>query len=107
MIVRKIELKNFRQYIDTTIEFSTDKEKNITLVMGDNGTGKTTLMNILGNIIPRDSGSIELFGEVYDEKEVQRNVYPSACNLSPECSPEACLRHTACKLHYSCGECED
>lgn len=43
MIVRKIELKNFRQYIDTTIEFSTDKEKNITLVMGDNGTGKTTL----------------------------------------------------------------
>lgn len=43
MLIKKIELKNFRQYIDTTIEFSTDKEKNVTLIMGDNGTGKTTL----------------------------------------------------------------
>ena len=28
--------------MDTTIEFATDPEKNITIVMGDNGTGKTT-----------------------------------------------------------------
>lgn len=43
MIIRKIILKNFRQYIDTSIEFSTDPNRNITVVMGDNGTGKTTL----------------------------------------------------------------
>ena len=43
MIIRKIVLKNFRQYIDTSIEFATDPEKNVTVVMGDNGTGKTTL----------------------------------------------------------------
>ena len=43
MLVKKIVLKNFRQYIDTTIEFSTDPVKNITIVKGDNGTGKTTL----------------------------------------------------------------
>ena len=43
MIIRKITLKNFRQYIDTSIEFSTDPDKNVTVVMGDNGTGKTTL----------------------------------------------------------------
>ena len=43
MIIKNIMLKNFRQYIDTTIEFATDADKNITVVMGDNGTGKTTL----------------------------------------------------------------
>lgn len=43
MIIRKITLKNFRQYIDTSIEFATDPDKNVTVVMGDNGTGKTTL----------------------------------------------------------------
>lgn len=43
MLIKKIELINFRQYIDTTIEFSIDPQKNITVVMGDNGTGKTTL----------------------------------------------------------------
>ncbi len=47
---------------------------SIHALLGENGTGKTTLMNILGNIIPRDSGSIELFGEVYDEKEVKNQV---------------------------------
>ncbi len=36
-------MHNFRQYVDSSVEFATDPEKNITLVMGDNGTGKTTL----------------------------------------------------------------
>lgn len=43
MIIRQMKLQNFRQYVDAAIEFSTDKEKNITVIMGDNGTGKTTL----------------------------------------------------------------
>lgn len=43
MILKKIEMHNFRQYIDSAIDFSFDDEKNITLVMGDNGSGKTTL----------------------------------------------------------------
>lgn len=43
MIIKSITLKNFRQYQDAKIEFSTDPEKNITIIMGDNGTGKTTL----------------------------------------------------------------
>lgn len=42
MLIKSITLKNFRQYIDTTIEFAMDPDKNITIVMGDNGTGKTT-----------------------------------------------------------------
>ena len=43
MLIKYMKLKNFRQYIDTTIEFATDSERNVTVIMGDNGTGKTTL----------------------------------------------------------------
>lgn len=43
MLIKKITLRNFRQYMNTEILFSTDSDKNITLIKGDNGTGKTTL----------------------------------------------------------------
>jgi len=47
MLLHKLKLVNFRQfYSDTTvIEFSTDTDKNITLIHGENGVGKTTLLN--------------------------------------------------------------
>ena len=43
MLIKGISMHNFRQYVDVTLQFSTDPVRNITLVMGDNGTGKTTL----------------------------------------------------------------
>ncbi len=43
MLIKKIIIKNFRQYKDCEIVFSTDSKKNVTVIMGDNGTGKTTL----------------------------------------------------------------
>ena len=43
MLIKSIKMENFRQYENSELIFSTDPEKNITLVMGDNGTGKTTL----------------------------------------------------------------
>lgn len=43
MIIKSITLKNFRQYQDAKIEFSNLPGKNVTIIMGDNGTGKTTL----------------------------------------------------------------
>ena len=43
MIIKKMKLQNFRQYIDDVIEFATDEKKNVTVIMGNNGTGKTTL----------------------------------------------------------------
>ncbi len=47
MLLLKLKLFNFRQfYADTTeIEFSTDITKNITLIHGENGIGKTTILN--------------------------------------------------------------
>ena len=42
MLLRSIELQNFRQFINEKIDFSTDPERNVTLIIGENGTGKTT-----------------------------------------------------------------
>lgn len=45
MIIKSITLTNFRQYRGTqTIEFSTDPQKNVTVVLGVNTSGKTTLV---------------------------------------------------------------
>ena len=45
MLIKKLILHNFRQYIGTQeIEFSTDSEKNVTVLIGVNTSGKTTLV---------------------------------------------------------------
>lgn len=46
MKIKKIHFKNFRQFNgEHTIEFSVDAEKNITVIHGENGGGKTALLN--------------------------------------------------------------
>ena len=42
MLLQSIELQNFRQFINEKIDFSTDPDRNVTLIIGENGTGKTT-----------------------------------------------------------------
>lgn len=43
MLLTKITLEDFRQFKGThVIEFSTDHEKNVTIILGENGAGKTT-----------------------------------------------------------------
>lgn len=45
MIFKSIKLENFRQYKGVVeVEFSTDKKKPISLVIADNGVGKTTFI---------------------------------------------------------------
>ncbi|MFN8233440.1 MAG: AAA family ATPase [Actinomycetota bacterium] len=44
MIISSLRLHNFRQYRgDQTLSFSTDPERNVTIVVGANGAGKTGL----------------------------------------------------------------
>lgn len=44
MLLRSMSLSNFRQFNGAqTITFSTDAERNVTVIMGENGSGKTTL----------------------------------------------------------------
>lgn len=45
MIIHKLEMYNFRQYIGLQeIRFSTDSEKNVTVLIGVNTSGKTTIV---------------------------------------------------------------
>lgn len=45
MIIKSLTLTNFRQYKGTNeINFSTDKDKNVTVIIGKNTAGKTTLL---------------------------------------------------------------
>lgn len=43
MLLKSLKLQDFRQFKGTQIvHFSTDKSKNVTIMMGDNGSGKTS-----------------------------------------------------------------
>lgn len=43
MLLKSLKLKDFRQFKGVQkIDFSTDQEKNVTIIMGENGSGKTT-----------------------------------------------------------------
>lgn len=43
MLLKSLKLQDFRQFKGTQIvHFSTDKNKNVTIMMGDNGSGKTS-----------------------------------------------------------------
>ncbi|MEM5016876.1 AAA family ATPase [Metabacillus indicus] len=46
MLIQYIKLKNFRQYYqEQTIEFSNSATRNVTVIHGENGSGKTALLN--------------------------------------------------------------
>jgi len=46
VLIKKITLNNFRQYYGTqSMEFSVKGEQNVTVIHGENGAGKTALLN--------------------------------------------------------------
>ncbi len=47
MKINNITMKNFRQYKDVTINFLSPKEYNLHSIIGQNGTGKTNLLNAI------------------------------------------------------------
>lgn len=48
MILDEIRLTDFRCFFgESTVRFSTDPVKNVTLIYAENGVGKTTLLNAL------------------------------------------------------------
>ena len=57
MKIESITLHNFRQYIGTqTIKFSTDDNKRVTVLVGDNTSGKTTLIRAFEWCLYRKNG---------------------------------------------------
>lgn len=71
MIIQEIILENFRQYkLKSSIKFSTDVNKNVTVITGDNTCGKTTLVQafiwcLYGTSEFKDRSIIN--AEVFDE----------------------------------------
>ncbi len=67
MQLKSLELKNFRQFENGKIEFSTDSENNVTVIHGQNGAGKTTLLNaftwVLYDNVDFDTGEGKLVNE--------------------------------------------
>lgn len=65
-----IKVKNYRQYKDARIDFARDEHKNVTLVKGDNGAGKTTFTQAFRWCLYGDVGfddDIILNADVIDE----------------------------------------
>ena len=79
MLIRSLRYKNFRQFKgENKIEFSCDPEKNVTIILGDNTFGKTTLLQMFnwcfyGKAIFNDNPdfllNLELASEMYNEDE--------------------------------------
>ena len=44
MLIKSIEYKNFRQFENSRIEFSTDPTKNTTIILAGNTNGKSTIV---------------------------------------------------------------
>jgi len=62
-----VEMKGIKKSFDRNqvlhgVDF-TLKKRSIHALLGENGTGKTTLMNILGGVLPRDGGKVFIDGE--------------------------------------------
>ena len=45
--IKSIELHNYRQFKDTKVDFSQDKQKPFTIIEGKNGFGKSNILNAL------------------------------------------------------------
>lgn len=50
------------------------KKGSIHALLGENGTGKSTLMNILSGILPFDDGKIKIFGEDVNPYELKKKL---------------------------------
>lgn len=74
MIINKLELYNFRQYIGhQEVEFSTDPEKNVTVLIGVNTSGKTTIVRAFEWCLYKKKGfedPVLLNSEVRDNMQV-------------------------------------
>lgn len=77
MIFRKIKITNFRQFKGKTeLDFSTDEEKNVTVILGNNGAGKTTFLQAINwclyNQVKLENSNELINKDVLNELEIGR-----------------------------------
>ncbi len=70
MKLRKIKLKNFRQYYgEQEIEFSIDNNRNVTVIYGKNGAGKTSLFTAINWVLY--GNDIKIDGKIVNKKAIE------------------------------------
>ena len=83
MILHKLEMFNFRQYIgEQIVEFSTDPNKNVTVLIGVNTSGKTTIVRAFEWCLYGKNGfedPVLLNSDVRDNMNIgdEQNIYVS------------------------------
>ena len=75
MLLKSMSLKNFRQFNGTqSVSFSTDPERNVTVIMGENGSGKTTLAQAFTWCL---YGDTDFDDQLVLNKAVAQNIGPN------------------------------
>lgn len=88
MQIQKIKLLNFRNFKKCEIEFSCDKEKNFTIVLGQNTFGKTTLVKAFIWCLYRTN--------LFDNKILLNSDVAASMTTNEKCSVEIELLHKNC-----------
>jgi ABC-2 type transport system ATP-binding protein len=80
LILKTVSLsKTFKKDVVALSDFNLALKSGVTLgLLGPNGAGKSTYVNIMSNIVKRDSGKIYLFNEEIKENSSQ---YKSNCGF--------------------------
>ena len=102
MQIQKIKLSNFRNFKNCELEFSNDKEKNFTIVLGQNTYGKTTLVkafvwclyriNLFDNKILLNSDIASSMRDGETEKcSVEINLFHKGCNYKITTRESYCI----------------
>lgn len=75
MLIKRITLENFRQFKDVqSVDFSEDNVKNITIILGENGAGKTTFAQAFRWCL---YGKTTFTDSILLNKEISQNLGPN------------------------------
>ncbi len=79
MLIKSLRMLNFRQFMgETHVDFSVDPDRNVTVILGDNTFGKTTLLQafnwcfyekVLFSDNPDDLLNYEVASGMYPDEE--------------------------------------
>ncbi len=97
MKFKRMELINFRQFKDDVkINFSTDPEKNVTVVLGDNGTGKTTLLQAFNWCFYNNLSGLDNSNKLLNDKKL------SEMSIGDDCDVEVSIEFEHLERLYTC-----
>ncbi|QEK11545.1 AAA family ATPase [Crassaminicella thermophila] len=105
MLLKSLKLSNFRQFRNEEVQFSTDSDKNVTIIIGENGTGKTTFSQaffwcLYGDVDFKDKSMLNkiVASELTPDKSATVKVILSLIHAGTEYE---IIREQVYKINYS------